>query len=75
MKYSIKCTCGDVMTVEAENREEAVEKLKGMMSEEALKAHFDEKHPGQSVPAKADSDAMIEQMTVEGDLNETQSAA
>ncbi len=54
------------MSVEAENREEAVGKLKGMMSTEAIVAHFAEKHSGQPVPSKEQSDGMVEQMTKEG---------
>lgn len=49
-KYSMACTCGEVMTVDAGNREEAVEKLAGMMNEESVAKHFSEKHQGQMVP-------------------------
>lgn len=66
MTYSMTCTCGDVMSVEAENREEAVGKLKGMMSAEAIASHFAEKHSGQPVPSKEQSDTMVEQMVREG---------
>ena len=43
------CTCGDVMGVEAETREEAVTKMKAMMTQDAIDAHVAEKHPGQSM--------------------------
>ena len=64
-KYSMTCTCGDVMTVDAASREEAVEKLKGMMTEDAIAKHMAEKHTGEPVPSKEQSDAMIEQNTKE----------
>lgn len=65
MTYSMNCTCGTVMSVEAENRDEAVNKLKGMMTAEALAAHFADKHSGQPVPNQEQSDSMIEQMVKE----------
>lgn len=69
MKYSFKCSCGDVMTVDAENREEAVRKLQEMMTEEKIPAHMSEKHPGEPVPSKEQVNQMIEEGTVEGDLS------
>jgi len=57
------CTCGQEMTVDANSKEEAVEKLKGMMTEDAIAQHCAEKHPGEPVPSKEQADAMIEQNT------------
>lgn len=54
------CSCGDNMTVEAENREGAVAQFKAMMDENAIQAHMTEKHPGQPVMSVADCHAMIE---------------
>lgn len=54
------CSCGDIMTVEADNRDEAVMKLKGMMDEAAIKAHMTEKHPGDPIMSVGDCHAMIE---------------
>ena len=45
MKFEMTCSCGDVMGVEAENREEAVTKMQGTMTQEAIGAHMTEKHP------------------------------
>ena len=59
------CSCGDVMTVDAEDRNEAVTKLKDMMDESAIKAHMEEKHPGDPVMSVADCHAMIEKEVVE----------
>ena len=38
------------MSVEAENREEGVLKLQGMMNAEGIAEHFAKKHPGDMVP-------------------------
>ena len=54
------CSCGDVMKVEAENREEAVSKMKEMMTEDAIKAHSAEKHPGEPVPSVAEAHENID---------------
>ena len=55
------CSCGDTMTVEGKDRNEAVMKMKGMMDEAAIKKHMDEKHPGEPVMSVADCHAMIDQ--------------
>lgn len=55
------CTCGDVMSVEAENREEAVSKLKAMMTEDAVAKHVAEKHTGEPPMTVEDVHAGIEQ--------------
>lgn len=60
-KYSMTCSCGDVMTVEAGSREEAVGKMKGMMNEAAVAAHMAEKHPGEPAMLVDQVHAMIEQ--------------
>jgi len=59
-KFQMTCSCGDTTAVEAENREGAVAQLKDMMNEAAIKAHMDEKHPGQPVMSVPDCHAMIE---------------
>ena len=70
MKYSMKCTCGDVLTCDAANRDEAVAKFKGMMTPDAVLKHFTEKHPGQPVPTPEQEQANIEQAVVEGETGE-----
>lgn len=54
------CKCGDSMEIEAGSREEAVEKMKGMMGEAAIKEHMEKNHPGQPVMSVAECHAMIE---------------
>jgi hypothetical protein len=59
--FSMTCTCGDTVTVDAPNREAAVSQFKGMMDEAGIAHHFAEKHPGQPVPPASDVHAMLEQ--------------
>ena len=62
-KYAMTCTCGQVMTTDADSKEEAVGKLQDMMTDEAIASHIAEKHPGEPIPSKEQSDTMIEQNT------------
>lgn len=52
MTYNMTCTCGDVVSVGASTKEEAVEKMKAMMNEEAVAKHIAKKHPGDPVPTQ-----------------------
>lgn len=52
------------MTVEADTREEAVQKMKDIMTEEAIAQHQREKHPGEPILPQAQVHAMIEQNLV-----------
>jgi len=54
------CNCGDTMSVEAKNIEEAAQKLKSAMTSEKIKEHFASRHQGESMPHKAFIDAQIE---------------
>lgn len=54
------CSCGDQMSIEANNRDEAVTQYKAMMSEHSIAEHFAEKHQGQPVPPVSVVHAMIE---------------
>ncbi len=59
--YSMTCSCGDTMAVSAATREEAVGKLKGLMTTSAVAQHMTQKHPGQPVPPVSQVHATIEQ--------------
>lgn len=63
-QFKMMCSCGDEMTVDANSREEAVTKFKGMMDEAAIKAHMAEKHPGEAVMSVSDCHAMIEKEVI-----------
>ena len=57
------CSCGDVMSAEAENREEAVSKIKATMTQEAVSSHMAEKHLGEPVSTLEEVHAMVEKTT------------
>ena len=58
------CTCGHVMTVEADNRDQAVGKLQGLMTPSAIEKHFREMHqPSERIPVVAQAHAMIAELT------------
>ncbi len=68
MKYSMTCTCGHVMSVDADSQEEAATKLKEMMTQEELDKHWADMHTNDTGPKPTieQSQAMIEQ-TVHAD--------
>ncbi len=53
-KYTFTCTCGDKVSVEGMDETEAKTKFAELMTEEAAKAHFAEKHPGAQMPPYTD---------------------
>lgn len=63
-KFSMTCSCGHVLSVDAATRSEAVGKIKAMMTPQAVAQHMAEKHPGQPVLPVSQVHAMIEQATV-----------
>lgn len=67
MIYSVKCDCGDVVTADAQSRDEAVSKLKEMWGPDAVAQHYADKHPGQPVPSQEQVHANIDQGVQEGD--------
>ncbi|MDP3772197.1 MAG: hypothetical protein Q8Q94_02390 [bacterium] len=62
MMFSMTCDCGEKMSVEAENRDEAVMKMKAMMTQEMLQKHWTEKHAADAMPMPSLTDChmMIE---------------
>ena len=58
------CFCGDVMEVEAADRNGAVAQLKAMMTQEAIDGHMKDKHPGMPGMSVADCHAQIEKDVV-----------
>ena len=63
MKFSMTCSCGDVMAVDAKSRSEAVRTLKGMMTTATIGKHMKQKHPGQPAPSVNEVHSQIAQMT------------
>jgi hypothetical protein len=62
-QYSMTCSCGDTLSAEASSRDEAVKKIQGMMTADAISAHMTQKHPGQPIPSVADIHGQISQYT------------
>ena len=60
MKFSMTCSCGDIMDVEAENLHDAKTKMKDMMTQETIDAHCAEKHPDMKM-SKTDVDMQIDE--------------
>ena len=59
-KFSMTCSCGHKMDVDANSHPEAVSKMKEQMTEEAVKAHMDTHHAGQPMMTVADVHRGIE---------------
>lgn len=59
--YTIECTCGHDLKVQAEDREEAVAKAKGIMNEGGIADHYEEYHKGEPVPSVDEVHAHIAQ--------------
>ena len=58
--FQMTCTCGDVMKVDAENREEGVTKLKATMDQAAIDKHCAEKHADKPVMTVEELHAAID---------------
>ena len=48
--WEMACSCGDKMQMDGATKEEAVDKLLGGMTPEAMMAHMKEKHAGEPMP-------------------------
>ena len=57
--YSMTCSCGDTMSVEAPTREDAVRMLQSGFTAEAISAHMAERHKGEPVPSVEQVHAMV----------------
>lgn len=63
-QYQMTCDCGEVLKVEASNRDGAIAMLKGMMDTTGIMIHMEKKHPGQPAIPVADYHQMIDEQTV-----------
>jgi hypothetical protein len=63
--FSMTCTCGHTIEMEAGSREEAVTKFQSFMTQEALDEHFRERHnPSEPKPTLEQAHMMIDQVLV-----------
>jgi hypothetical protein len=61
--YTMTCTCGHTMTMEAASREEAVTKFQAGMTQQVLDDHMRQYHkPDEPKPTLEQAHAMIDQM-------------
>jgi hypothetical protein len=59
--FSMTCTCGDTLTIDASSREDAVNQLKDMMDQAGVDRHMQERHsPADPKPSVEQVHSMIE---------------
>ena len=64
----MQCSCGQVMNVDAASREEAAEKMKAVMTQQALEEHFKMYHnPSEALPSLDQAHTMIDKSLLEGE--------
>jgi hypothetical protein len=61
--YSMTCSCGETMSVDAPSREDAVKMLQGGMTQDAINSHMADKHKGEAVPTVQQVHGMIAELT------------
>ena len=62
--FQMTCGCGDMVTVDGEDRAGAVAQIKSMFNQAAIDAHMAEKHPGDPSISEADCHMIIERDVV-----------
>ena len=61
--YTLTCSCGYTMDLEAEDRDEAVRLFQGGMTQEFIDSHFAEHHqPGEAKPTPQQALDSVSQM-------------
>lgn len=60
MTYSMTCSCGDVMSIDAGTRAEAINNLKATYNAKSVAEHMKQHHPGEKVPTVEEVYVMIE---------------
>lgn len=61
-KFSMTCSCGHEMSVDAVTREEGVANMKAVMTQDAVDQHLADKHSGEPKMTVAQVHGQIEQM-------------
>ena len=62
--YSMTCSCGEVMTAEANSRDEAVKTLQGYMTADSIAQHMKDHHKAdEPIPSVEQVHGMIAQLT------------
>jgi hypothetical protein len=60
--YSMTCSCGENMSVDAPTREDAVKMLQGGMTEANIAEHMKQHHAGEPVPSVEQVHGMIAEL-------------
>jgi hypothetical protein len=62
--YSMTCSCGETMSVDAANRDEAVKTLQSWMTAGSIAQHMKDHHkPDEAIPSVDQIHGMIAQLT------------
>ena len=62
--YSMTCSCGEVMSADANSRDEAVKTLQGYMNADSIAAHMKDHHKAdEPIPSVEQVHGMIAQLT------------
>jgi hypothetical protein len=61
--YHMTCSCGHDIKVDAKDRADAVSKIQGIMTKDAIAAHMKERHPGEPIPPVSAIHQMIAENT------------
>jgi hypothetical protein len=61
MKYTFQCTCGDMVSVEADSREGAIEIIQENMTPEMMAEHLSRRHHDEPLPDAGDFQIMLSQ--------------
>jgi hypothetical protein len=60
--YSMTCSCGQTMSVDAPSRDDAVKMLQGGMTEATIADHMGQFHKGEPVPSVEQVHGMIAEL-------------
>ncbi|HUZ92508.1 MAG TPA: hypothetical protein VNG29_00725 [Candidatus Paceibacterota bacterium] len=55
------CSCGDITTVEAVDKAEAIKKIKELMTVDFIARHMAEKHEGEEIPSAEEIYTLVEE--------------
>ncbi len=62
--FKFTCTCGQIVIVQADSKEEALLKLMEVVDTDLVK-HMSEKHPGEPIPPVRNAKEYVDEHTVE----------
>lgn len=60
MEFLYKCTCGQITTVKAKSRGDAIDQVTAQQTADGLQAHFAHAHAGEAVSTVEQAKARVE---------------